>query len=142
MFTLIMLAICVPLVAVVALAVVGDKRPDYRADVRGIALQTVIIIVVLMAIAGAIAAVLVTRGQEATETLAAQSISADVEAQAGLYSTQSACENADFKWDSTGTGSCTIFEASDGSSVGANRQKCNKSGLDWDTTTSECKTRS
>ncbi|MXZ29886.1 MAG: hypothetical protein F4Z22_03425 [Acidimicrobiia bacterium] len=139
MFILTMLAAFVPAVAGITCLALRNKRPEFLADVRGIALQTVIIIVVLMAIAGAIAAVLVTRGQEATETLAAQSISADVEAQAGLYTTQSACTTADFEWDSN---TCGVFEVGDltGSATG-NERKCNKSGLDWDTT-SGCKARS
>ena len=45
-----------------------------RYDTRGIALQTVIIIVVLLAIAGAIAAVLFSRADEATEQLEAAPI--------------------------------------------------------------------
>ena len=46
--------------------------PDQRAsrfDERGIALQTVIIMVVLLAIAGGVAAVLFARANEATEQL-------------------------------------------------------------------------
>ena len=44
------------------------------ADIRGIALQTVIIIVVMLGIAGGVAGVLVSRGQEVTGQLEATSV--------------------------------------------------------------------
>ena len=50
-------------------------EPDRRAarfDQRGIALQTVIIMVVLLAIAGTVAAVLLTRAAETTDQLEQQ----------------------------------------------------------------------
>ena len=56
-------------------------KPDRRAsrfDQRGIALQTVIIMVVLLAIAGGVAAVLLSRGSETTAQLEAQGVSAVV----------------------------------------------------------------
>ena len=85
MFTLITLAICVPLAAVVAYSVLGDKRPQFVADVRGIALQTVIIIVVLLAIAGSVAGVLLTRAGDVTSQLESQ------EAVPGLVTTRATC---------------------------------------------------
>ena len=48
------------------------------ADIRGIALQTVIVIVVMLVIAGGVAGVLLSRGGEAIGTLEAQSIDFDV----------------------------------------------------------------
>ena len=107
MFTLITLAICVPLVAVAAHFVFDDKCPQFFADVRGIALQTVIIIVVLLAIAGAIAGVLVSRGDEAADTLESQEIVTDPDAQAALYRTISSCQAAGFTWDASATPPCT-----------------------------------
>ena len=85
MFTLIMLAICVPLVAVAAHFVVGEKHPKCFADVRGIALQTVIIIVVLLAIAGSVAGVLLTRAGDVTSQLESQ------EAVPGLVTSGTTC---------------------------------------------------
>ncbi len=48
------------------------------ADVRGIALQTVIIIVVLLAIAGTVAGVLLTRGEQATTQLERTNVGASI----------------------------------------------------------------
>ncbi len=85
MFTLVLLAVCVPLVAVAAHFVVGEKRPKVFADVRGIALQTVIIIVVLLAIAGSVAGVLLTRAGDVTSQLESQ------EAVPGLVTSGATC---------------------------------------------------
>ena len=66
MLTVVVLSIVVPsLVAAAGVALTG-KLPNLVADARGIALQTVIIMVVLLAIAGGVAAVLLSRGSEAS----------------------------------------------------------------------------
>ena len=75
-------------------------------DERGIALQTVIIMVVLIAIAGAIAAVLVTRGNQAVSEIERTNITT----QPSNYSSQTLCEAAGFKWVNAG---CQASEASD-----------------------------
>lgn len=69
MFTIIMLSIGVPVLTGTAYLTLRNRRPQFLADMRGIALQTVIVIVVLLAIAGAVAGVLVTRGGEAVDDL-------------------------------------------------------------------------
>ena len=69
------------------------------ADARGIALQTVIIIVVLLAIAGAVAGVLLTRGTEATTQLE----ETDVVRDAHEYGSETLCEAAGFTWDDAKT---------------------------------------
>ena len=74
MFTLIMLAICVPLVAGIAYLILRNRRAEFLADMRGIALQTVIIIVVLLAIAGSVAGVLLTRAGDVTSQLEATDV--------------------------------------------------------------------
>ena len=48
------------------------RRTEHARDERGIALQTIIIIVVLLAIAGTVATVLLTRAGEETDRLAAE----------------------------------------------------------------------
>ena len=68
-----------------------------RFDQRGIALQTVIIMVVLLAIAGTIAAVLLNRGGEAADQLQ----SADFGLSATDLKTESSCRSAGHGWDST-----------------------------------------
>ena len=69
MLTAIVLSLAVPSVAGAAYLALRNRLPDLVADVRGIALQTVIIMVVLLAVAGAIAAVLISRGNQAATDL-------------------------------------------------------------------------
>ena len=75
---IILLAVGVP----VALAVVHRLRRNRplrsAADSRGIALQTVIIMVVLLAIAGAVAGVLLSQGQEAVTQVEQQDVTQDL----------------------------------------------------------------
>ena len=54
-------------------------RRASRFDERGIALQTVIILVVLLAIAGAVAAVLFSRASDVTGDLESQDVSAAID---------------------------------------------------------------
>ena len=100
--TVVIWAIAVP--ALIAIAYLGLRRaqatPMVRslalaksADTRGIALQTVIIIVVLLAIAGAVAGVLLTRGTEATTQLE----QTDVVRDAADYKSYTLCKAAGFK---------------------------------------------
>ncbi|MXV90605.1 MAG: hypothetical protein F4121_06900 [Acidimicrobiia bacterium] len=74
MLTLIILAACVPILAGVVYAASRNGTSRLAADVRGIALQTVIVIVVLLAIAGAVAGVLLTRSGDVTTQLEQQDI--------------------------------------------------------------------
>ena len=64
---------------------------------RGIALQTVIVMVVLLAIAGGVAAVLLTSGGEAVDDLENQQVTR----QAGDYTNKTLCEAAGFSWSSS-----------------------------------------
>lgn len=106
--TVVILALAVP--ALIAIACLGLRRaqstPMVRslalakgADTRGIALQTVIVIVVLLAIAGAVAGVLLTRGSEATSQLE----DTDVVRDAWEYNSETLCEAAGFDWDESRT---------------------------------------
>ena len=67
------------------------------ADRRGIALQTVIIMVVLLVIAGAVAGVLLTRGQEAVTDLERQDVTRDPSS----FSNEILCRAADYSWDNS-----------------------------------------
>lgn len=97
-------AIVVPLVAGVACLALRNRLPAIGRDVRGIALQTVIVMVVLLAIAGAIAGVLLTRGGEAVSDVERQNISRA----ASDYSSEALCRAAGFSWSSSaGGGTCT-----------------------------------
>lgn len=62
MLTIILLSIGLPLLVAAVYLTLRNRRPELVADVRGVALQTVIVIVVLLAIAGAVSGVLLTRG--------------------------------------------------------------------------------
>ena len=99
MIAVILLA--VGLLSVFGIASLGLRKREKAtsADRRGIALQTVIIMVVLLVIAGAVAGVLLTRGQEAVTDLERQ----DVTQQADSFSSEILCRAAGYTWSS---GSC------------------------------------
>ena len=88
--------LAVGLLSVFGIASLGlRKRAEATsADRRGIALQTVIIMVVLLVIAGAVAGVLLTRGQEAVTDLERQ----DVTQQAESFSSEILCRAAGYNW--------------------------------------------
>ena len=93
-----LVAIAVPGVAVAVCLALRGKLPNLVADVRGIALQTVIIMVVLLAIAGGVAAVLLNRGGEAVTDIERQQISRE----ASEFSGSSLCNAAGYVWSSAG----------------------------------------
>ena len=74
MLTIILLAVVVPILTGVAYVALRNRFPQRVADIRGIALQTVIVIVVLLAIAGAVAGVLISRGQTTVAQLEEQNV--------------------------------------------------------------------
>ena len=82
------------LLAAIGTAAGRRLRP---ADARGIALQTVIIMVVLVVIAGAAATILVSRAGEETDRLE----DADSKVDAAEYGSETLCEQADYQWDDT-----------------------------------------
>lgn len=94
MLAAIVIAISVPIAVGIGYLVLRDRMPQFAADVRGIALQTVIIMVVLLAIAGAIAGVLLTRGGEAVGDVERQQISRS----AIDYKSRALCTAAGFSW--------------------------------------------
>ena len=69
MTTAIIVSLLVPIAAAVAFLFARNRLPKPAVDSRGIALQTIIVIVVLLAIAGAVAAVLINRAGEETGRL-------------------------------------------------------------------------
>ena len=101
MLTIILLATIVPILTGAAYVTIRNRFPQRVADSRGIALQTVIVIVVMLAIAGAVAGVLLTRGGEAVAELEGQKIDvkSDAEDKAG-------CELLGGTWAS-GTSKCS-----------------------------------
>jgi hypothetical protein len=95
MLTAMILSIVVPGVVGVGYLALRNRLPKLAADVRGIALQTVIIMVVLLAIAGAIAGVLLTRGGEAVSDIERQQISRA----ASDYNSEALCKAAGYSWN-------------------------------------------
>ena len=69
-------------------------RRASRFDERGIALQTVIIMVVLLAIAGGVATVLFTRANEVTNDLE----ETDTKVEASTLTNAALCEAAGYAW--------------------------------------------
>ena len=99
MLTILLLSIAIPSAAFGAYLTLRGRVPALSADVRGIALQTVIIMVVLLAIAGAIAGVLLTRGGDAVADVERQQVSRT----ANDYERRSLCLAAGFNWTAATT---------------------------------------
>ena len=97
MTAVVLLAVGIPsLFGIVSLGL--RKRAEATsADRRGIALQTVIIMVVLLVIAGAVAGVLLTRGQEAVTDLERQDVTRDPSS----FSNEILCKAAGYNWDNS-----------------------------------------
>ena len=88
-------AIIVSLLAPVAgFLLLRRLSPRVVADLRGIALQTVIIMVVLLAVAGAVAGVLLARGGDAVSDIE----DAQVTRQASDYTVEALCKAAGHTW--------------------------------------------
>ena len=94
MITSIVVSLVVPIAAGVTLLALRGRLPKLATDIRGIALQTVIIMVVLLAIAGGVAAVLLNRGGEAIQDIERQDISRD----AADFTAKALCDAAGFSW--------------------------------------------
>ena len=104
MLAAIVLSVAIP--AVAGLVYLARRyRPDLTlSDVRGVALQTVIVMVVLLAIAGAVAAVLLTRGGEAVAEAERQSITREP----SEFTNDRLCEAYGYSWSGVKTsGTCT-----------------------------------
>lgn len=103
--------ITVTLLAVGVLSLFGITSLGLRrrsegvsADRRGIALQTVIIMVVLLVIAGAVAGVLLTRGNEAVTDLENQDVSRDAED----FENEALCKAAGFSWSTSSSNNAVV----------------------------------
>lgn len=101
MLAVLVLSMAVPSAAVGACIASRARSSGFTVDVRGIALQTVIIMVVLLAVAGGVAAVLLNRGGEAVTDIERQQISRE----ASEFSGSALCAAAGYVWSSA-TSSC------------------------------------
>ena len=99
MLAVAIVSIIAPLIVGLAISGIRTNALRLASDVRGVALQTVIVIVVLLAIAGAVAGVLITRGGEAVAEAEQQEILVD----AGEITNEGLCESYGFSW---AAGSC------------------------------------
>ena len=102
MLVVIALSLALPVAAGTAFLALRGRASSLIADARGIALQTVIIMVVLLAIAGGVAAVLLSRGGEAITDIERQQISRS----AADFSGSALCAAAGFTWVSA-SATCT-----------------------------------
>ena len=102
MTTVFVISLVVPFAVGAALLAARRRLPRLATDTRGIALQTVIIMVVLLAIAGGVAAVLLASGNEAVTDLENQEIARV----ATDYSNQALCEAAGFTWGTPNANAC------------------------------------
>ena len=125
--------------AVAALRRSRRRLRTARSDNRGIALQTVIIMVVLVVIAGAVTAVLITRA--GTETDRLENVNATIDA--SKYPNEVLCEMAGHTWTDGNPGSCGATAApqtpagdnGDGAAAGTFRaQWSSDSGSNWAST--------
>ncbi len=103
MLTVIVLSIVVPSVAAAVFMALRGRLPIPIADRRGIALQTIIIMVVLLAIAGAVAAVFITRAGTETDRLEGD----NTDRGAGIGN-KTGCDIAGGSWATGAPGTCTV----------------------------------
>ena len=93
MLTTIALALVLPMMSGLAYLALRGRLPRLAADTRGIALQTVVVIVVLLAIAGGVALALQQRGSDAIADLETidvdQDMSAVCDSMGGSYTASS-----------------------------------------------------
>lgn len=122
MLTTILISIGVPVLAGAAYLALRNTRPQFSADVRGIALQTVIIMVVLLAIAGTVAGVLLARSGDVTSELEAQNISAGVIVNAATCAAHS-MSGVTGTW-AAATSKCTWMEGSTGTATDVTKPRC------------------
>ncbi|MCY3616537.1 MAG: hypothetical protein OXG66_02585 [Acidimicrobiaceae bacterium] len=99
MNTVFVISLVVPFAVAAALLAARNRLPKLAADTRGIALQTVIIMVVLLAIAGGVSAVLIASGGDAVDDLENQQVTRE----ASDYDNATLCDAAGFTWDATNT---------------------------------------
>lgn len=122
MLTIILVSVGTPILAGIGYLIMRDGHPQWTADMRGIALQTVIVIVVLLAIAGAVAGVLITRGEAEVATLQEQSTTGPAR-----FSVETSCKAGGFEWDAAG-----CYDKL------ANKAACKAKGGTWTDTGKRC----
>ena len=132
MATVLVLAGSLPVVLMAAAAAFAAPNgpPDRTTDMRGIALQTVIIIVVLVAIAGGVSVALIGRGGEAIEEMERQTVTTP----ASTYKNETLCKTAGNNWYG---GSCHE-DARKGPDEYSTAAGCRRVGYTWDPIAKTC----
>ena len=123
--TILLITFAVPAVlcAVAAFYRAAAPRPARAGDQRGIALQTVIIMVVLIVIAGGVSVALLGRGADVTDDLEQQGTAPAPDS----YGTEALCELVNHTWNGT-TNKCEKnATASEYTSSG----HCRAAGYTW-----------
>ena len=92
MTTVILVSVLTPIATGALFLAARHRLPKPAADARGIALQTIIVMVVLLAIAGAVAAVLLNRAGSETDRLENETVDF------AQYTTKLGCDTVDGKW--------------------------------------------
>ena len=109
MLTAVLFTIAVPIVAIITSLALRGRHAGPAADSRGIALQTIIVIVVLLAIAGAVAAVLLTRAGEEQGRLE------EIETNPNYFlETETECDIAQGDWNHDGHSAGSASEEHEG----------------------------
>ena len=102
MTTVILVSVLVPTTAGALLLAARNRLPKPASDTRGIALQTIIIIVVLLAIAGAVTGVLLTTAGRTTQEAEGADVTTKIDSQAECEGT-SLVGSAVGDWTATST---------------------------------------
>ena len=102
MTTVILVSILVPTVAVAMVLAARHRLPKPASDTRGIALQTIIIIVVMLAIAGAVTGVLLTTAGRTTQEAENVDVTTTVDSEEECKAT-TLVDSVAGVWTATGT---------------------------------------
>ena len=108
MTTVILVSVLAPIAAGALFLAARHRMPKPAADARGIALQTIIIIVVMLAIAGAVTGVLLTTAGRSTQEAESADVTTTVDS-ARECTTTSLVDSGPGVW--TPTGAICTFEA-------------------------------
>ncbi len=138
MATVILVSLMTPIVVGVLLLAARRGLPQLAADVRGIALQTVIVIVVMLAIAGAVAGVLLSTGGEVVTELENQDLSTQIATSEECTASKMRASDGTEKPGVVDTGKCK-WDAGSGETFSF--AVCNLRNGELGNSDRECKTR-
>jgi len=138
MTTVILVSLLAPIAAGALLLAARRRLPKLVADARGIALQTVIVIVVMLGIAGAVAAVLLSTGGEVVTELENQDLSTQIATEAECQASRMRASDG---MDKPGAKDGTKCKWDAGASNTFSYAVCNLQNGELSNSDRECKTR-